>query len=89
MAYPGVAEVAVIGVPDAEWGEAVKAFVVTKEGIELTESEIIQECKKHIAGYKKPKSVDFVEHLPKNANGKIDRKVLRSKFWQGFDRLVH
>ena len=89
MAYPGVAEVAVIGVPDAEWGEAVKAFVVTKEGIELTESEIIQECKKHIAGYKKPKSVDFVEHLPKNANGKIDRKALRSKFWRGFDRLVH
>jgi len=89
MAYPGVAETAVVGVPDTEWGEALKAIVVAKQGVELTASEIIQHCRKHLAGYKKPKSVDFIEEIPKNLYGKIDRRSLKSPFWEGFDRLVH
>ena len=89
MAYPGVAETAVIGIPDTEWGESVKAMVVARQGVELTASEIIEHCKKHLAGYKKPKSVDFIAEIPKNLYGKIDRRSLKSPFWEGFDRLVH
>ena len=89
MAYPGVAETAVIGVPDDDWGEAIKAIVVAKQSAELTGEEIISHCKKHLAGYKKPKSVDFVKEIPKNPNGKIDYRLLKSEFWKGLDRLVH
>lgn len=88
-AYPGVSEVSVIAVPDAEWGEAVKAILVTKPGVSLTEDEIIQHCRKHLAGYKKPRSVEFYEELPKTANGKIDRKSLKAKYWGDRDRLVN
>ncbi len=89
MAYPGVSETAVIGVPDQIWGESVKAIVATKTGVRLTEAEIIEHCKANLASYKKPKSVDFIEEIPKNLYGKVDRKALKSPFWEGFDRLVH
>jgi len=89
MTHPGVAEVAVIGVPHEVWGEAVKALVVAKPQALLTETEIISHCKNRLAGYKKPQSVDFIKEIPKNLYGKIDRKLLKKPYWRGLDRRVH
>ena len=73
-------EAAVIGVPDDYWGESVKAFVVLKQGMKVTEDEIIDLCKKTIAGYKKPRSVEFVQQLPKSPTGKILKRVIKSQY---------
>jgi acyl-CoA synthetase (AMP-forming)/AMP-acid ligase II len=87
--HPGIKEVSVIGVPDDYWGEAVKAVVVLKPGIKIPEEELINYCKQGVASYKKPKSVDFVDFLPKNAGGKILKKELRKKYWKNRDRSIH
>jgi long-chain acyl-CoA synthetase len=89
MAHPGVAEAAVISVPDDIWGEAVKAMVVLKNGVHLTETDIIEHCKKNLASYKKPTSVDFIREIPKNPYGKVNRRTLKEPFWKGHDRWVH
>ena len=78
-----------IGVPDEKWGEAVKACVVLKPGATLTEAELIAHARHHIAGYKCPKSVDFIEALPRNASGKVLRRELRAPYWEGLDRAVN
>ena len=78
--HPAVREVSVIGVPDANWGEAIKAVVALVPGRKTSEKKLIAFCQEHIASYKKPKSVDFVEKLPKNNYGKILKKDLRQMF---------
>jgi len=89
MALPQVQECAVIGVPDDKWGEAVKAFVVTKLGESLSESDVVVHCKEKLGGVKSPKSVEFVHEIPKTPAGKLDRKALRQRFWANAGRDVH
>jgi len=86
--HPSVAEAAVIGVPDNVWVERVQALIVLKEGRHATEEEIIEFCKRHLARFKAPKSVEFVEFLPKNPQGKILKRELREKYWGGFERKI-
>ncbi len=87
---PGILEAAVFAVPDPEWGEAVKAAILLKEGVRLSEEEIILHCQEYLASYKKPRSIEFwTEPLPKNSAGKILRRAIREKYWQGMDRRVH
>ena len=87
--HPQVADVAVIGVPDAKWGEAVKAIVVAKPGTDPDPAEIIAWTRERIAGFKCPKSIDFIAALPRNPSGKILRRELREPYWAGYERRVN
>jgi fatty-acyl-CoA synthase len=81
--HPSVQEVAVIGIPDPYWVERVHALVTVKQGINLTADEVVTFCKQRLAGYKAPKSAEIIDSLPKNPIGKILKRELRAKYWEG------
>lgn len=86
--HPAVQEAAVIGIPDPYWVEKVHAVVTLKKGTSVTADELIALCKKNLASYKSPKSVDFIDSLPKNPSGKILKRELREKYWAGTGRKI-
>lgn len=86
--HEAVADCAVIGIPSEKWGETVKAVVVLKQGQEATEEELIAFARERIARYKCPTSVEFIGELPRNASGKVLKRELREKYWEGHTRRV-
>jgi fatty-acyl-CoA synthase len=86
--HPAVLEVAVIGIPDEKWGERPKAFVLRKPGAELNEAELIGYLQTHIARYKVPKAVEFIDELPRTATGKPQKFALREKEWAGHSSRI-
>jgi acyl-CoA synthetase (AMP-forming)/AMP-acid ligase II len=86
--HPDVFEVTVFGVPSEQWGESVHAVVVPKPGASLTEAEVIAYARQHLASYKVPRTVSFVDELPKTGSGKVLKRELRAPYWEGYSRAV-
>lgn len=87
--HPGVMEVAVIGIPDNLWGEVVKAIVIPTPGATIDAAGVIQHARKHLAEFKVPRSVEFVDQLPRNASGKILKAQLREPYWRQQERRIN
>jgi fatty-acyl-CoA synthase/long-chain acyl-CoA synthetase len=86
--HPKIYDVAVIGIPSEEWGESVHAVIVPHPGSTLDEADVLAYAREHMAGYKIPRSVTFAAEIPRNASGKILKRVLREPFWSGQSRQV-
>lgn len=86
--HPAVSECCAVGAPDPEWGEKVVAFVVRHAGQEVSSEQLIDYCGQHLAGFKKPREIQFVDDLPRNPNGKVARRLVRDTFWKGSQRQV-
>lgn len=89
MKHPGVLDCAVIAVPDDKWGESVKACVMRRPGTAATAEELIEFCRERLAHYKCPRTVDFMQDLPRNPSGKLLKNVLRQPYWKGKTRNVN
>jgi fatty-acyl-CoA synthase len=87
--HPAIYESAVVGIPDEKWGEVPKAFVSLKPGTTVTEEELKNFVRQHLAGFKAPKFIEFLEALPKGSTGKILKRALRDPYWVGMEKRVH
>jgi fatty-acyl-CoA synthase len=87
--HPAVLECAVIAIPDEKWGEVPKALVVLKPGQSCSSEDLAAHCRTRLPGFKIPKSIEFFDSLPKGGTGKILKKELREKYWQGYEKRVH
>ena len=87
--HPAILEAAVVGVPDEKWGESVKAVVVLKQGASASEEELIDFCREYLASYKKPRSVEFWDSLPRTGSGKVRKNEIRERYWEGYEKRVH
>ena len=87
--HPSVLEAAVIGVPSEQWGETPLALIVPREGFAPTVEEIVAHCREHMAHFKAPRRIEFVEALPRTATGKLKKFELRETYWQGIKKRVN
>jgi acyl-CoA synthetase (AMP-forming)/AMP-acid ligase II len=86
--HPAVAETMAIGVPDEKWGEMVVGIVVKVPGKEATEAELLEYCRDRLAAYQSPKRIVFYDSLPRTVYGKLDKKAVKNKYWEGRDRMI-
>jgi acyl-CoA synthetase (AMP-forming)/AMP-acid ligase II len=89
LSHPAIEQAAIIGVPDEKWGEEVKALVVLKQGYSLTEKELMGFCRKNLAHFKRPRTIEFRDRLPVDTTEKVIKSDLRDEFWVGYEKRVN